>query len=208
MLRISAFPGVDDLVKSAPPRALFSAFYKETLASVFNSETGRIESTREWIGQQFDQILDAMMFDRLLTEKQFADLMRGIRQVEAVVGALKIGDLKEGLALSPQMVPTEIVPPHTSRLAALLERARAVTAARGAQAALAKSLGARRQHVHRWLSGLAEPGGETTLRLLEWVRVAEATKSKDADRVAARPARKAPTKPTHERKQSKGRRRR
>lgn len=115
---------------------------------------------------------------------------------------------KETLALSPETIPIAHVPPHTSRLADLLKRARAATAERGAQRRLAEFLGVPRQHVHRWLSGAQEPGGETTLRLLEWVTASEANQKKTPAVSLPQPARKARAKPRDEAKQNKGRRKR
>jgi transcriptional regulator with XRE-family HTH domain len=57
----------------------------------------------------------------------------------------------------------------------LIERLKNVTRVRGKKAELAEFLGVPSVSVSRWLSGDVEPGGEFTLRLLEWVQAAEAT---------------------------------
>jgi transcriptional regulator with XRE-family HTH domain len=61
-----------------------------------------------------------------------------------------------------------------SPLAHLRERLKRATAAKGKKAELAHFLGVPRPCVSDWLSGKREPGGETTLRLLNWVERQEA----------------------------------
>ena|ERR1044071_2689736 len=61
-----------------------------------------------------------------------------------------------------------------AQLPNLLERLRKATAARGTKSALAKYLKVPLASVSQWLSGEREPGGETTLRLLQWVEQQEA----------------------------------
>jgi DNA-binding transcriptional regulator YiaG len=50
---------------------------------------------------------------------------------------------------------------------------RARTAEKGGMARLAESLGVQQARVSEWLSGKKEPGGKTTLRLLQWVEQQE-----------------------------------
>lgn len=54
-------------------------------------------------------------------------------------------------------------------LPGLLARLRAATKKRGTKSALAEYLGVPLASISQWLSGEREPGGETTLRLLNWV---------------------------------------
>jgi transcriptional regulator with XRE-family HTH domain len=58
----------------------------------------------------------------------------------------------------------------------LLERLKKATAERGKKSALAKALGVPLVNVSKWLSGVREPGGETTLKLLTWVEHQERQK--------------------------------
>jgi transcriptional regulator with XRE-family HTH domain len=61
-----------------------------------------------------------------------------------------------------------------SPLKVLLERVARATAQRGKQAALAACLNVSPSRVSEWVRGVKEPGGEYTLRLLEWVSAEEA----------------------------------
>ncbi len=60
----------------------------------------------------------------------------------------------------------------------LLARLNAVTEEHGKKSELAAFLGATLPSVSVWLSGKREPGGDTALRMLEWVQAAEATQQK------------------------------
>ena len=61
-----------------------------------------------------------------------------------------------------------------SPLANLLKRLNRTTATKGMKAELASCLGVPRSCISDWLSGRREPGGETTLKLLNWVERQEA----------------------------------
>ncbi|MBL9172844.1 MAG: helix-turn-helix transcriptional regulator [Verrucomicrobiales bacterium] len=61
-----------------------------------------------------------------------------------------------------------------SPLAQLLHRLKRAAASRGKKTELAEFLGVPLARVSQWLSGDREPGGATTLRLLEWVQAEEA----------------------------------
>ena len=63
-------------------------------------------------------------------------------------------------------------------LSALLKRLNRATLPTGKKAELADFLGVPRQRVSEWLSGKREPGGETTLKLLNWVQGQEASPTK------------------------------
>lgn len=65
------------------------------------------------------------------------------------------------------------VPDVKSVLPDLRKRLKKATSRRGKKSELARFLGAPLASVSRWLSGLQEPGGETTLRLLTWVEQEE-----------------------------------
>lgn len=56
----------------------------------------------------------------------------------------------------------------------LLSRVRALTAGRGRKTLLARDLKVPLPRISEWLSGKNEPGGEITLRLLQWVLAEEA----------------------------------
>jgi transcriptional regulator with XRE-family HTH domain len=84
---------------------------------------------------------------------------------------------------------SEKLPPVKSQLDNLLATLNRVTKERGKKTALADFLGAPLASVSRWLSGETEPGGETTLRLLEWVQ-AEEVKPKSPGSATTPPERK------------------
>ena len=65
-----------------------------------------------------------------------------------------------------------------AQLPTLLERLRRATLDRGKKSVLAKYLGVSLASASQWLSGAREPGGETTLRLLEWVQAEESNQQK------------------------------
>ena len=79
----------------------------------------------------------------------------------------------------------------TPRLERLLIRVRRLTRPRGSKRRLADFLGVAAPRLAEWLNGTFEPGGETTLQLLEWADAEEAPQKKSAGRVAARPTPKA-----------------
>jgi DNA-binding transcriptional regulator YiaG len=60
-----------------------------------------------------------------------------------------------------------------SALPRLINRLKQATAAHGKKSELAEWLGVHRQMVTDWLSGKQEPGGEMTLRMLQWVEQQE-----------------------------------
>jgi transcriptional regulator with XRE-family HTH domain len=76
-----------------------------------------------------------------------------------------------------------------STMANLLDRLNEATSQRGMKSKLAKVMGVPLSNVSQWLSGEREPGGETTLRLLQWVEQQEG-QQKSPGRVATRPERK------------------
>ncbi len=63
-----------------------------------------------------------------------------------------------------------------AKLPALIKRLDEATKERGMKTALAKFMGVKLPKVSQWLSGEHEPGGETTLQLLNWVEQQERSK--------------------------------
>lgn len=74
-----------------------------------------------------------------------------------------------------------------SPLSKLLNRVRRSCAAHGRKAQLAKFLGVPMPRISEWLGGVQQPGGETTLRMLEWVTAEEAKQTKSPGSVEAPP---------------------
>lgn len=77
--------------------------------------------------------------------------------------------------------------PMKTEMPGLLGRLRKATEARGRKSELAAWLGVPLPTLSVWLSGKQEPGGEATLRLLQWVRAEEA-KPKGAGSAVTPPA--------------------
>src|ERR1039457_4626870 len=75
--------------------------------------------------------------------------------------------------LLTDVAATGNVPPVKSTMANLLDRLNKATSQRGMKSKLAKVMGVSLSNVSQWLSGEREPGGETTLRLLQWVEQQE-----------------------------------
>jgi len=63
-----------------------------------------------------------------------------------------------------------------ARLPELLKRLEKATTQRGKKTELAKFMGVSKTRIWQWLSGENEPGGETTLQLLQWVEQQERQK--------------------------------
>lgn len=92
----------------------------------------------------------------------------------------------------------------TPLLTKLLARVKLLTSKRGSKTALAQVLGVPVQRLHEWLSGSVEPGGETTLQLLEWVTATEASNEKPPTALQARPGENDPTKQNQNEKAKPG----
>ena len=76
-----------------------------------------------------------------------------------------------------------------SKLTQLLARVRILTERRGAKVALAQFLGVPPSSVSEWLKPKPgwSPGGEVTLRLLEWVEAEEGNQKVSPGRALTRP---------------------
>jgi transcriptional regulator with XRE-family HTH domain len=85
----------------------------------------------------------------------------------------------------------------------LILRLKRATRKRGSKARLALELNVKLPRVSEWLSCKKEPGGNTTLRLLNWVERAEAEQTKNPDRASTRPGQKTqPRKSSYEKPKS------
>ena len=76
----------------------------------------------------------------------------------------------------------------------VIDRVRRLTKPRGGKKLLAIEMGVSQQHLTNLLSGSCEPGGEITLRLLDWVTRNEAKNKKTPSVLQARPTRMAQAK--------------
>ena len=102
---------------------------------------------------------------------------------------------------------TDNVSPVKSTMANLLDRLNKATSQRGMKSKLAKVMGVPLANVSQWLSGVREPGGETTLRLLQWVEHHEG-KQESPGRVSARPEPKTQLQRSSHENQSQARKKR
>ena len=195
-----AFRGFDTFVEHLDPKAPFWKVYEDELGQFIARQPRKEIGSRAMVDSWDD--LDYKGFVPGLPISGSAP--SGLARMEILASELPATPKEYPLAKSPQTVISSPVPKPPLTLTALLDRVRASTREHGAQKALALRLKVKPQHLNRWLTGLAEPGGATTLRLLEWVTAAEASQKEEAGRVAARPARKTQAKPPREKKPSSG----
>ena len=95
-----------------------------------------------------------------------AQINRGLQTTQEIEPQKPIDNVSESVnikAVKPQ-------------LPILLEKLKNATKQRGQKSALAKFLGVPLARVSQWLSGDRQPGGETTLRMLQWVEAQERQK--------------------------------
>jgi DNA-binding transcriptional regulator YiaG len=95
------------------------------------------------------------------------------------------------------------IPGVTLQMPRLLDRLKRATVQRGSKSALAKFLRVPLASVSQWLSGDREPGGETTLRLLNWVRQEEAKQKEGPDSATNTSRAKTQVKSSHHDNQTK-----
>jgi transcriptional regulator with XRE-family HTH domain len=108
---------------------------------------------------------------------------------------------KQGLTVIDEYVN---LTPMTSPLVNLLERVRKATASEGMKSELAKLLGVPPSALSHWLSGRRQPGGETALKLLQWVEQQEAHQNKSPGSVQPPPGPKTQLGNSNEKKTESG----
>ncbi len=193
--KLLAFAGIGESIGPFESRSLFSDVYQSTIAPFLaGAKAGRVSAVA------LLSSLDAETYDGIQPGAELpADAHPATASMEIVLrgsATTVLDDVSDSIQFAKVLRKTPQLPK-------LLNRLRVATKAYGAKKQLAEFLGVPSQHIHRWLSGLAEPGGETTLQLREWVEAAEASQQKAAGRVAARPA-KTQAKSNRETKQSSG----
>jgi len=114
---------------------------------------------------------------------RFRRFMQRVAAVYPIVrNSLTISDLLDIVALMKTSA-------KSSRWQQLQHRLQNATRERGAKSSLARELGIDRQTVSEWLRhAVRGPSAETTLRLLEWVKAAEAKQKKRAGSAETQPA--------------------
>jgi len=175
------------------PRALFSSVYDESLRGHVHAairQAGEAAKCFEMFqggpkeaAQKYAGLLQTIWFERLPIEEQYA-LYRWLSGAASQfwhsdrkffgqpvsAGAAEITPGK-GLTSVNESSKQEGV---KAVLPSLLERLCKATAERGRKSELAAFLRVQLPSLSVWLSGKQQPGGETTLRLLQWVERAEA----------------------------------
>ncbi|MEI9863029.1 MAG: hypothetical protein WDN00_00415 [Limisphaerales bacterium] len=164
----------------AKPRALFSEFFDTHLAADLQNKKHGIGRAlvlcEEWLSERLailgDESIHASVKESVVKQlepfiyKANAKLPRGLPI--AIGTDREINLTKEVTSLTSNSV-TPVLPK-------LIKRLNDATKNRGSKSALAEWLGVHRQSVTDWLSGKQEPGGEITLRLLQWVEQQERKK--------------------------------
>jgi len=162
--------------KSVSPRALFTGVYDSFIAGQLvkqQDKLARLESLRTDPPAR----LRSEMLEYL---GKLESLAKSIRT------SLRLSDPEQNTSLTGVDVSVNIASVN-SQLANLLHRLHIVTKEPGKKSELADFLSAPLASVSRWLSGEREPGGETTLRMLEWVRAQEANQTKSPGRALTQP---------------------
>jgi transcriptional regulator with XRE-family HTH domain len=177
----------------------------------FNLEEWVQRTTAEWCSQiQFKGIEAAHEFaqelNSFLKEKAKLAIASGnaVRISGEVLRVHRTNTTKSGLTDVSVSVKHNSVKPI---LPQLLNRLKSATKERGKKTSLANYLGLPLASVSQWLSGDREPGGETTLRLLEWVTAEEAQQNKNPGSASTQPGRKTrSTQSSYEKRKSSPRR--
>jgi transcriptional regulator with XRE-family HTH domain len=176
------------------PLTLATLYSNETASQVVTTRLRQSQNITKAInhkqkndfGDKFSERLKSLMKARGLTQDQVA-MLAGVSQGavfkwlrSTIPGAAELHKFAQSqdlpvewffseLTYQALSLTTETVRPVMPKL---IERLKRATAQRGSKTALAKWLGVHRQCVTDWLSG-QEPGGEMTLRLLQWVELQE-----------------------------------
>jgi hypothetical protein len=134
---------------------------------------GSVASFREWLYKAVQSFMAALPkeSDSVIARRMDQLMWHRIRMANAR-RTLVVKDFHRKLLTD--VTATGNVSPVKSTMASLLDRLNKATSQRGMKSKLAKVMGVPLSNVSQWLSGEREPGGETTLRLLNWVIAAEA----------------------------------
>ncbi len=166
-----------------PPRpddtALFSGVFLGPLRDLINSRARfvagikRLETAADSLGASYEEAIERLL--RFVVSKvpdsahldYITFLVKGTKEF--------LSSLQLGAGTKPLTAITEVGKFKTmkSPMANLLERLNKATSRPGAKSELAKKFGVPLSNVSQWLSGKREPGGGTTLKLLNWVEQQE-----------------------------------
>ena len=121
-------------------------------------------------------------FDPLASGNRINEMAAGSMDASATAAAEAAQKPKQSTV--DKLQPTGNDPSNLNKgyvnLEELIESLRRVLSPRGSRSALAREFGISRQAVDNWLSGKSSPKAEVALRLLDWVRSAEAKQKRSA----------------------------
>ncbi len=189
VLKVPLLDQIETLVRQIGAKAYFSGKYDDVVLdnmSLVSDDPGEaaafyvqkaLKMKFNWMPEQFRlQFAEAL----LKAEEEFRDrlglhinkLVKDRQMRDAAVPPPSESE-KKGLLDISTLGNNEGVKP---KLPELLKRLNEATRERGTKSALAKFMGVPLPKISQWLSGTHEPGGETTLRLLQWVEQQERQK--------------------------------
>ena len=159
------------------PRENFSTFYDSALAESFANPAEEFPALIPIYTQMVNSLADGMKRYGVAAQdaKELLDSLADFREVLLQQFEWIRAARKSAVDISPSLEKMLVVKNSTSEIAKLRTRLSVVLSAPGAFDALVSFLEVKKHHLQRWLSGPTEPGGETTLRLLEWVNAVEAS---------------------------------
>jgi transcriptional regulator with XRE-family HTH domain len=159
--------------------ALFSAVCLTQLGEILRTRVQLIKAVQfkdfasDFLARSYEDAFDKLLKIVIFEVPEAARLAF----VEFIVKTTRdfISKLTESTKKKPltDVTLTDNIPLVQSPMANLLDRLNKATSQRGQKTALAKRFGVPLANVSQWLSGEREPGGETTLRLLNWVEQQE-----------------------------------
>lgn len=141
----------------------------------------------QWVAEVKDSALDSFVND---LDRAAEKLLLGRRSPQEEVAKRlprleelrRFGQARKAMLQNSNLQDNAkaLISSPLNRLDSLIARVNNATQSHGAKSDLARFLGVPPQRVREWLSGAKSPGGETTLRLLEWVTAEEAKQNAPA----------------------------
>jgi transcriptional regulator with XRE-family HTH domain len=197
-------PGARELFKIA--RALgvtmesfFDAipYVKPPVEALFTEPPGGVPVNflKPWLRKLY-----AHMFEMMSTPQGIEAFLQRSRKLYHAASTLQGAQKNISKEVLTDVVANDNIGAMQDQMQRLRYRLTKATAARGQKAALAKCLGVSLSSLWTWLSGKREPGGETTLRLLQWVEQQERQQNKSPGSATTPPEPKTQSKASNEKK--------
>ena len=176
-------PATIELLKGVPslPRQLFSEVFDSSIKPIISKATQ--EADQAWMDiltRLKDTTRSLKLLDpqnpehRRLVHQNYAKVKETVEKLKADLALRQEARTKTAnILIEKELTDTETSGTVTAvkpQLPDLLERLKKATAEAGQKTALAKFLDVPLASVSRWLSGEREPGGEVTLKMLQWVQ--------------------------------------